>query len=91
MTGEIRNGLSDVALDLAQAVQQGDSSKVQGMTIGEFSDASAFAPTMILVRSTSSRIANDTLRVTQIYELDASGRGTSDTFQLPAHRHDGGD
>jgi hypothetical protein len=79
MTGEIRNGLSDVALDLAQAVQQGDSSKVQGMTIGEFSDASAFAPTMSLVRSTSSRIANDTLRVTQIYELDASGRGTSDT------------
>jgi hypothetical protein len=78
MTGDIRNGLSEVALNLAQAVQQGDGLKVQGMTIAEFSDASAFAPTMNLVRSTSSHVANDALRVTQIYELDASGRVGSD-------------
>ena len=78
MTSEIRNGLSDAALNLAQAVQQGDGSKVQGMTIAEFSDAAAFAPTMSLVRATSTRLANDALHVTQIYELDASSRGAGD-------------
>ncbi len=79
MTGDIRNGLSDVSLSLAQAVQQGNSSKVQEMTIAEFSSASAFAPTMSFVQSTSSHLANDALHVTQIYELDATGRGTNDT------------
>ena len=79
MSSDIRNGLSDAALALAQAVQADDTAKIQGMTILEFSDAAAFAPTMSLVRSTSSRVANAAFSVTQIYELDASSRATSDT------------
>jgi hypothetical protein len=78
MTSDIRNGLSEAALRLAQAVQQGDGTKVQEMTIAEFSDASAFGPTMSLVQSTSSRVANAALQVTQIYELDASARSDAD-------------
>lgn len=79
MTSDVRDGLSDAALRLAQAVQQGNGLKVQGMTIAEFASASAFAPTMSLVQATSSRVAKDTLRVTQIYELDASARAIGDT------------
>jgi len=82
MTSDVRNGLSDAALRLAQAVQQGDGSKVQEMTIAEFSDASAFAPTMSLVQSTSSRVASAALQVTQIYELDASARVGGDVSDV---------
>ena len=78
MTSDIRSGLSDAALRLAQAVQQGDGAKVQAATIAEFASASAFAPTLALVQATSSRLANDVLQVTQIYELDASSRAEGD-------------
>jgi hypothetical protein len=79
MASDVRSGLSDAAIHLAQAVQEGDGSKVEAMTIAEFASASAFAPTLALVQSTSSRMGNDALRVTQIYELDASSRATGDT------------
>lgn len=78
MTSDIRSGLSDAALRLAQAVQQGDGLKVQGMTIAEFSSPSAFGSTMSLVHATSARVSGDSLRVTQIYELDASARAGGD-------------
>ncbi len=78
MTSDIRSSLSDAALQLAQAVQEGDAAKVQAATIAEFSSASAFAPTENLVRAASSRLVNDALHLTQIYELDASSRGPGD-------------
>jgi hypothetical protein len=78
MTSDIRDGLSQAALTLAQAVQRADVSKVQGMTIAEFSSASAFAPTISLMQSTAGRVGSDTLQVTQIYELDARSRSASD-------------
>jgi hypothetical protein len=79
MTSDIRGGISDAALQLARAVLEGDGSKVQATTIAEFASASAFAPTLALVQSTSSRLGNDALHVAQIYELDASSRATADT------------
>lgn len=79
MTSDIRSGLSDAAMRLARAVQQGDGERVQSETIAEFASASAFAPTGELVQATSSRVANDVLQVTQIYELDASGRAAADS------------
>ncbi len=79
MTSDIRDGLSAAALTLAQAVQQADVAKVQGMTIAEFSSASAFGPTESLIRATAGRMGNDALRVTQIYQLDASSRAADDT------------
>jgi hypothetical protein len=79
MTSDLRSNLSDAAIHLAQAVQEGDGAKVQATTIAEFASASAFAPTLALVQSTSSQMVNDALRVTQIYELDASSRAAGNT------------
>ncbi len=79
MTSDVRDGLSTVALTLAQAVQAADVAKVQGMTIAEFSSASAFGPTESLMQSTASRMGNGELRVVQIYELDARSRAANDT------------
>jgi hypothetical protein len=79
MTSDIRDGLSAAALTVARAVQAADGSKVQGMTIAEFSSASAFGPTESLIQSTASRLGNSELRVVQIYELDARSRAANDT------------
>ena len=79
MTSDVRDGLSAAAFTLAQAVQVADVAKAQGMTIAEFSSASAFGPTESLMRSTASRMGNGELRVVQIYELDARSRAANDT------------
>lgn len=79
MTPDVRDGLSTAAFTLAQAVQRADVAKVQGMTIAEFSSASAFAPTENLMRSTAARMGTGELRVVQIYELDARSRAANDT------------
>ncbi len=80
MTPEVRDGLSHAALALAQAVQQADVSKVQGMTIAEFSSPSAFAPTASLMQSTATRMGNDALTLIQLYQLTTppSPNDTSD-------------
>jgi hypothetical protein len=78
MTPDVRDGLSAAAFTLAQAVQGADVAKVQGMTIAEFSSASAFGPTENLMRSTASHMGNGELRVVQIYELDARSRAAND-------------
>jgi hypothetical protein len=78
MSVAIRTSLSDAALNLAQSVKDGDAARVQAATIAEFASASAFAPTATLVQSTSAKLASDTLRVTQIYELDARARRNGD-------------
>jgi hypothetical protein len=75
----VRTGLSDAALNLAESIKDGDVAKVQAATIAEFAGAQAFAPTAALVRSTSAMVVSDTLRVTQIYELDARARKAGDT------------
>ena len=79
MTPEMRSGLSNAALGLAQSIQAGNAANVQAATIAEFASAAAFAPTAALVQSVSSRVSNDALHVTQIYELDASARSSTDT------------
>lgn len=81
MTSDIRDGLSAAALTLAQAVQAADVAKVQGMTITEFSSASAFGPTESLIRGTAARMGSGELRVVQIYELDARPRAANDTSE----------
>jgi hypothetical protein len=79
MSVAIRTGLSDAALNLAESIKGGDVARVQAATIAEFASARAFAPTAALVRSTSAMVASDTLRVTQVYELDARARKAGDT------------
>jgi hypothetical protein len=79
MATELRSALADKALELATAVEGNDASKVQSDTIAEF--ATNFGPTADLVHTTSSRVVGDRLRVTQIYELNASNRKAGDTSE----------
>jgi hypothetical protein len=81
MSTEVRTGLSDAALGLAQAVKASDTAKVQAGTVAEFAGSGAFAPTAFLVQSLAPKLGNDSLRVTQIYTLDAQGRKAGDTSE----------
>ncbi|MGA8938701.1 MAG: hypothetical protein WB439_06005 [Acidobacteriaceae bacterium] len=81
MTSVLRDELSSEAMNLAQRVKEGAAAKVQADTIAEFASGTSFAPTESLVQSTSARVASDELRVTQIYELDASSRQAGDTSE----------
>jgi hypothetical protein len=79
MTPDVRNGLRDAALRVAQSIQGGDVAKVQANMIAEFANGSAFAPTAALVQATSARVAADALDVTQLYELNASSWSRGDS------------
>lgn len=79
MSTEMRTGLSDAAMSLAQDVKAGDAEKVQATTVAEFAGSAAFAPTAFLVQSTAGKLAGDSLRVTQIYTLDAQARKAGDS------------
>jgi hypothetical protein len=81
MSDAVRSSLSGAALDLAQAVKAGNTSAVQAATIAEYASAGAFAPTASVVQTTSTKIASDSLRVTQIYLLDAHDRKPGDTSE----------
>jgi hypothetical protein len=77
MTPEVRTGIGDAAMSLADGVKAGDAAKVQTLTIAEF--ATNFAPTAYLVHNTATKVTNDTLQVEQVYLLDAQGRKAGDT------------
>ena len=81
MSDGVRNDLSNVAMNLAQSIKDGNSAKVQAATIAEFASASAFASTASVVQSTAPKLAGDTLRVTQVYQLDVQGRKAGDTSE----------
>jgi hypothetical protein len=78
MSAEVRTGLSEAALSLAQAVKASDTAKVQAGTVAEYAGGTAFAQTAYLVQSVAGKTATDALRVTQIYELDAQARKVGD-------------
>ena len=79
MPGEERQTLADVALAIATAVKSNDSARVQSMTAPEL--AANFGPTAYIVQTTASKISGDTLRVTQLYRLDASTRKPGDSTE----------
>jgi len=81
MSDSVRNDLSGVAMNLAQSIREGNAAKVQASIIAEFASDASFAPTASVIRTTSSKLAGDTLHVTQIYELDARGRKPGDTSE----------
>jgi hypothetical protein len=76
MAGELRQSLSDAALAIATAIKGNDTERVRSMSAAEI--ASNFASTTFVIHQTSTAIANDTLRVTQLYRLDASSRKPND-------------
>jgi hypothetical protein len=79
LSADMRQSIANDAMALASAIQAGATSRVEAMTIPELT--ANFDPTAYLVRNTSAKIAGDTLRVTQIYRLDASNRKSSDTSE----------
>lgn len=76
MSAEIRQSLADTALALATAIKANDTERVRSMSASAI--ASNFDPTVFVIRQTANAIANSTLRVTQLYKLDASSRKPND-------------
>lgn len=68
--------LSEVALGLGSAVKAGDTARVEALSAADV--AANFAPTGFLVRSTADKIGGETVRVAQVYELDATKRMAND-------------
>ncbi len=79
MTAEMRQSLADTALALATAIKANDTDRVRSMSAPEI--ASNFDSTVFVIHQTSAAIANDTLRVTQLYRLDASTRKADDSAE----------
>jgi hypothetical protein len=77
MSADTRQTLSDAALALASAIKADDSARVQSLTAPALT--ANFDQTAYIVRTTSAKIAAATLRVTQVYQLDASSRKAGDT------------
>jgi hypothetical protein len=71
-----RDALSAAAMMLATAVQANDSAKVRTATVAEY--ATNFSSSEFLIRSTSTKITGQALRVTSIYGLDATARKAGD-------------
>lgn len=76
MTADMRQSLADAALGVATAVKANDAERVRSMSAPEI--ASNFDSTVFVIHQTSSAIANGTLRVAQLYRLDASSRKPND-------------
>ena len=85
MTAQERNEIGSAAYTLASAVLANDAARLRANTVSQF--AGDFNQTAYLMRTTSERIAGDSLAVTQAYLLDASGKtagaGSEADFACP--------
>jgi hypothetical protein len=82
MQGDVRRGLADTALMLGSAVKTGDLVVLKGATIATY--ANNFNGIQHTVEETTPKLAGDTLRVTQVYALDAtSAKGGEVDFSCP--------
>lgn len=79
MTGNMRQAMADSALALASAIKVNDAARVESMADRELT--ASFDATAYIVHTTATKVANDTLRVAQAYELDASGRKAGDVSE----------
>jgi hypothetical protein len=70
MADDVRSSLADQALAIALDIKANNGSKIQAESGAAL--AGNFAQTAYLLRTTSEKIAADSLAVTQIYLLDAS-------------------
>jgi hypothetical protein len=70
MEAATRTGLADAALGLATAVKRGDLGELKRESSQEFSEV--FDRVQDALGSASANLAGETLKVTQVYELDAS-------------------
>jgi hypothetical protein len=72
-----RTALADAALLLGNAVKAGDANAVKASTMAAY--AANFGPIEYAIQSTSEKLHGDSLRVTQVYLLDATSRKPGDT------------
>ena len=79
MATDVRSALANEALLLGAAVKSGDANAVKAATVAEY--ASNFGPVEYTINATSEKLKGDTLRVTQVYLLDASTRKAGDTSE----------
>lgn len=79
LPADARQSIANAAMALGSAVETNATSRVEAMAIAELT--SNFAPTAYVVSNTATKIAGDTLRVTQMYQLDASARKPGDTSE----------
>ncbi|HEY5382258.1 MAG TPA: hypothetical protein VIJ65_08375 [Acidobacteriaceae bacterium] len=79
LPADARQSIANAAMALGSAVESNATSRVEAMAIAELT--SNFAPTAYVVSNTATKIAGDTLRVTQMYQLDASARKPGDTTE----------
>lgn len=70
LTDDLRSNLADTALSIAMDVKSNNAERIRQESIGSL--ASNFDQTAYLLRTTSEKIAADSLAVTQLYLLDAS-------------------
>jgi hypothetical protein len=76
MTTSTRDALANAALALGTAVKAGDAAAVRTATDAQL--AGEFGGIDHAIQATSGELTGDTLRVTQVYVLDASGRKAGD-------------
>ncbi|HEV2579186.1 MAG TPA: hypothetical protein VGU25_18410 [Acidobacteriaceae bacterium] len=79
MSGDVRQTIANDALALATAVKANDAERVRSMSTPDIS--SNFDTTAFVLHQTSAAIAADTLRVAQVYRLDASARKAGDNSE----------
>jgi hypothetical protein len=80
MTPEVRDSLSGAALTFAGNVKSNNS--VAAQAVADQNLTANFGPTAYLIRTTADKLTGSTLRVTQLYMLDASARAASDTTEV---------
>ncbi len=79
MTEQQRSEVGSAAYSLASAVLAGDATRMRASTVAHY--AGDFNQTAYIVQTTASRIAGDSLAVTQAYLLDASARPAGDASE----------
>lgn len=79
LTSGVRETLAQTALTVANAIKDGNADQVKSLAASDI--AANFGPTGYIVRTTSEALAGDTLRVTQLYQLDVNSRQPNDTTE----------
>jgi hypothetical protein len=77
MSVDARIGLADAGMAFAKQVKSADLTSLQSSAIAEY--ASNFGAARTLVLDTSNKIEGDSLKVTQLYVLDAHNRKANDS------------
>ncbi len=77
LSPDVRSSLADAASVFAAEVKADSAAKLKSAAIAEY--ASNFTAASALVSNTASKLGGDTLKVTQVYQLDARTRKAGDT------------